>query len=66
MTTRVMQVKAVGGPEALRAAEAPDLVPGPGELLVETAATGVNFIETYQRSGLYPVELPFVPGGEEI
>lgn len=64
MTTRVMQVEAAGGPEALRAAETPDLVPGPGELLVETAATGVNFIETYQRSGLYPVELPFVPGAE--
>ena len=37
---------------------------GAGELLVETAAVGVNFIETYQRSGLYTVPFPFTPGKE--
>jgi NADPH2:quinone reductase len=38
--------------------------PGPGEARVRHAAIGVNFIDTYHRSGLYPVEFPFVPGVE--
>ena len=38
--------------------------PGPGQLLVKVAATGVNFIETYQRSGVYAVDYPFTPGTE--
>ncbi|MGQ3381859.1 quinone oxidoreductase family protein [Glutamicibacter sp. TV12E] len=38
--------------------------PGPGQLLIKVAATGVNFIETYQRSGVYSVDYPFVPGSE--
>ncbi|GAA2824951.1 NADPH2:quinone reductase [Leucobacter komagatae] len=53
-----------GGPEVLELAEAPAPQAGPGEILVETAAVGVNFIETYQRSGLYPVSFPFTPGAE--
>lgn len=44
--------------------EVPAPAPGPGQLLVKTAAAGVNFIETYQRGGVYPVQYPFVPGGE--
>ena len=62
--TRAIIATEIGGPEVLRIAEAPELVPGPGELLIETAAIGVNFIETYQRSGAYSVPLPFTPGGE--
>ena len=42
----------------------PDPQPGPGELLVDVAAAGVNFIDTYKRRGIYPVDLPFVPGQE--
>ena len=44
--------------------EVPDPEPGAGQILVETAAAGVNFIDTYQRSGLYQVALPYVPGLE--
>jgi NADPH2:quinone reductase len=44
--------------------ELPDPVPGVGEILVETAAAGVNYIDTYQRSGLYQVKMPYVPGLE--
>lgn len=53
-----------GGPEVLTYSQAEAPVPGPGQLLVEVAATGVNFIETYRRAGVYPVEYPFVPGSE--
>ena len=53
-----------GGPEVLRLEDVDAPSPGHGELLVETAVTGVNFIEIYQRSGVYPVELPFTPGSE--
>ena len=64
MTTRAIVAERAGGPEVLRLETIPDPAPGPGELLVETAAVGVNFIETYQRSGVYAVEYPFTPGAE--
>lgn len=59
-----IQVTEHGGPDVLRPADLPDLRPGPGELVVDVEAAGVNFIDTYQRTGLYPIPLPFVPGQE--
>ena len=59
-----IEVAEAGGPEQLRWVEVEDPEPGPGQLLVRPAAIGLNFIETYQRSGVYPVEHPFRPGGE--
>jgi NADPH2:quinone reductase len=59
-----IQVTETGGPEVLRLAELPDPEPGPGQLLVKVAAAGVNYIDTYQRSGAYPMSLPFIPGSE--
>ncbi len=53
-----------GGPETLESAEVEAPVPGEGELLVRVAAAGVNFIDTYQRGGVYSVDLPFIPGHE--
>lgn len=61
---RAIQVTATGGPEVLVPTELPDPSPGPGQVLVEIVACGVNFIDTYQRSGQYPMTLPFVPGSE--
>ena len=61
---RAIQVRAHGGPEVLEAVELNDPTPGPGELLVRVAAAGVNYIDTYQRTGLYPGPTPFVPGLE--
>jgi NADPH2:quinone reductase len=61
---RAIQITETGGPEVLRLAELPDPSPGPGELLVELAAAGVNYIDTYHRSGAYPMPLPFIPGSE--
>jgi NADPH:quinone reductase len=53
-----------GGPDVLRH-EAVDVgAPGPDEILIRQSAAGLNFIDTYQRSGLYKVELPFIPGTE--
>ncbi|TAP25575.1 MULTISPECIES: quinone oxidoreductase [Micrococcaceae] len=48
----------------LKLTQIPVPSPGAGQLLVKIAATGVNFIETYQRSGIYTVDYPFVPGSE--
>jgi NADPH2:quinone reductase len=59
-----IRVQEYGGPEVLVAAEASAPEPGPGEVVVDLAATGVNFIEIYQREGRYQVPLPMVPGGE--
>lgn len=61
---RAIVVSQAGGPEVLQLSDVEDPVPGPGELLVRVGAAGVNFIETYQRSGLYPMNPPFTPGAE--
>ncbi|MRH87507.1 zinc-binding dehydrogenase [Nocardia sp. SYP-A9097] len=61
---RAIQVSENGGPEVLRLSEVPDPQVGPGQLLVETEAIGVNFIDTYIRSGFYPTSLPYIPGAE--
>lgn len=57
-------IEQYGGPEVLQLATVDDPTPGPGELLVRTGAIGVNYIDTYQRSGHYPVPLPFITGRE--
>ena len=61
---RAIQVTETGGPEVLRLTKLPDPEFGPGQLLVELAAAGVNYIDTYHRSGAYPMPLPFIPGSE--
>jgi NADPH2:quinone reductase len=61
---RAVRVHETGGAEVLRLETVPDPVPGPGQVLVRLEAAGVNFIETYQRKGLYPRALPFIPGEE--
>ncbi|MHA7145979.1 quinone oxidoreductase family protein [Arthrobacter sp. TmT3-37] len=53
-----------GGPDVLTLATVDRPDAGPGQLLVKVAAAGVNFIETYQRSGAYPMQYPFTPGAE--
>ncbi|WP_147105991.1 quinone oxidoreductase family protein [Nesterenkonia populi] len=60
----VVRAREAGGPEVFEVADVTAPEPGPGQLLVRTASAGVNFIETYQRSGVYPVEYPFTPGAE--
>jgi len=57
-------VRATGGPEVLEFAQIDVPEPGTGELLVDVAAAGVNYIDTYHRRGLYPKDLPFTPGNE--
>lgn len=59
-----IEVAETGGPEVLRSVETPMPSPGPGEVLIRAEAIGVNYIDTYFRSGLYPRELPFVVGTE--
>ena len=61
---KAIRVHETGGAEALRLETIPDPVPGPGQVLVRLEAIGVNFIEIYQRRGLYKVAMPFVPGEE--
>lgn len=57
-------VHQTGGPESLLWELVPTREPGPGEVLVRNTAVGLNFIDTYFRSGLYRAEPPFVPGME--
>ncbi len=57
-------VTSPGGSEVLEVQRRPAPEPGPGQLLVRVAASGVNFIDVYRREGRYPVQTPFVLGGE--
>jgi NADPH2:quinone reductase len=61
---RAIEITKTGGPEVLANVERPRPSPGPGEVLIKSEAIGVNFIDTYFRSGLYPHELPFIVGSE--
>jgi NADPH2:quinone reductase len=61
---RAVQIHQTGGPDVLELIDLDLPAPGPKELLVKHAAIGLNFIDTYQRSGLYPLALPTVLGRE--
>ena len=53
-----VRITRTGGPEVIELASWPAPAPGPGEIRIRHAAIGVNFIDTYHRSGLYPIPLP--------
>ena len=59
-----IEVAELGGPDVLSYVEISRPSPGPGEVLIKAEAIGVNFIDTYFRTGLYPRKLPFVLGAE--
>ena len=61
---KAIRIHEFGGVDVLRYEEVAIAQPGAGEALVKIEAAGVNFIDTYQRSGAYPVDLPFVLGME--
>src|SRR2546430_13087966 len=62
--SHAIRIHAAGGPEALVYEEINIGAPGPGEARVRQTAIGVNFIDTYHRSGLYPLPLPSGIGSE--
>ena len=61
---RAIQFTQHGGPEVLTLTNLPTPVPKAGEVLVKLSAIGINYIDTYHRTGLYAVSLPYVPGSE--
>lgn len=61
---RAIQAMRAGGPDVLELVEVPEPSPGPGEVVVKATAAGINFIDTYRRSGMYPMPFPHVPGSE--
>jgi NADPH2:quinone reductase len=61
---RAVVVTEPGGPGVLQVQDVPRPEPGPGQLLVEVAASGVNFIDVYKREGVYQAPTPFVLGDE--
>ncbi len=62
--TKAVIVRQVGGPDVLSYEDWPLASPGPGQVALRQTAIGLNFVDTYQRSGLYTVQLPFVAGNE--
>lgn len=61
---KAIRIDRTGGPEVLTYTDAELPPPGPGQVQLRHTAIGVNFIDTYHRSGLYPVPLPTTLGGE--
>lgn len=61
---KVIRIDRTGGPEVMQAKELPTPKPGEGEALVRVEAAGVNFMDVYQRTGAYPLELPAGLGAE--
>ncbi len=61
---KAIRIHSNGGPEVLDFVETEDAAPQASEVLIRVRAAGVNFIDTYHRTGLYPVNLPFTPGEE--
>ena len=61
---KTIRIHSVGGPDALRLDDVPRPTPGPGQALIQVAAAGINYIDTYQRAGLYPLPLPATLGQE--
>jgi NADPH2:quinone reductase len=59
-----MRVYEYGGPEKLRWEQVQVGAPGEGQVLVRNTAIGLNFVDIYQRTGLYQTPLPFTPGSE--
>ncbi|MDA0329630.1 MAG: quinone oxidoreductase [Gemmatimonadetes bacterium] len=59
-------VTRAGGPEVLEWTDRDPGLPGPGEVLIRHTYVGLNFIDVYHRTGLYPAELPFTPGVEGV
>lgn len=63
-TLKAIVINETGDADRLNYQDHADPSPGTGELLIDVAASGVNFIDTYHRSGLYPMDFPLVPGVE--
>jgi NADPH:quinone reductase len=61
---RAIEVKEFGGAQVLTLTDAPEPEPKPGQVRVRVAAAGVNFIDVYMRTGIYPTEPPFLAGVE--
>ncbi len=63
---KAIQADAFGGPEVLQLRDLDDPVPGPGEVVVDIRAAGVNPADTYMRTGVYAIvpDLPYTPGGD--
>jgi len=63
-TSRAIQISQHGGPEQLTLVQQPVGEPGPGQIRIRHHAVGLNFIDVYQRSGLYPAAMPLSLGME--
>jgi NADPH2:quinone reductase len=63
---KAVRFSTTGGPEVLEVVDVDAPTPGPGQVLVDAEYAGVNFIDTYQRSGLYPMPLPSGNGLEGV
>ncbi len=61
---RAIQAVRAGGSDVLKLIDLPDPTPSAGEVLIRSAAAGVNFIDTYRRGGVYPMPFPHIPGDE--
>lgn len=62
--SRALLVRETGGPEVMQLEDREVGAPGPDQIRIRNRAIGLNFVDVYERKGLYKMELPFVPGNE--
>ena len=62
--SRAIQIDQVGGPEQMKLVEVPVGQPGKGQIRIRHHACGLNYIDVYQRTGLYPFAMPLTLGME--
>jgi len=63
---RKVQIDQIGSPEQLKLVAAPTPQASEGEVLVQVEAAGINYVDVYQRKGIYPLPLPYTPGLEGV
>ena len=61
---KAMRFHKQGGPEVMQYDDIQVADPGPGQARIRHTAIGVNFVDIYQRSGLYPMQVPMIAGNE--
>lgn len=66
LSSPAVRIHALGGPEVMQLESVPVAAPGPHQIRIRQSAVGINFIDVYHRTGVYPIDLPAIIGSEAV